>query len=266
MMQGGLRTKNLFHKTGGKNNPLVSIITVTYNAEKVLEPTIQSIINQTYPNIEYLIIDGNSKDGTVDLIKKYDDKIAFWQSEKDSGIYDGMNKGLQAATGDYVWFMNAGDLIEAPHTVAQIMQAANDADVLYGETNLINEAGKVLGTRSQLTTRKLPAQLTPQSLGMGMVVSHQSILVKKAVAPLYDSRYQCSADIDWTIRCLQQSSVVKNTGLVLSRFLTGGFSSLKQKSCLKERFQICLRHFGLLKTVWFNILIFFRAVMFKITG
>jgi glycosyltransferase involved in cell wall biosynthesis len=265
-MQGGLRTKNLFNKTGGKANPLISIITVTYNAEKVLEPTIQSIISQTYPNIEYIIIDGNSKDHTLELVKKYDDKIAFWQSEKDRGIYDGMNKGLQAATGDYVWFMNAGDLIEAPDTVAQMLRTSSYEDVLYGETNLIDEAGKVLGTRSQLTTRKLPAQLTWQSLGMGMVVSHQSILIKKTVAPLYNLQYKCSADIDWTIRSLQKSQTVKNTGIVLSRFLTGGFSSLQQKSCLHERFQISISHFGIIKTLLFNVLILFRAVWFKITG
>jgi hypothetical protein len=115
-----------------------------------------------------------------------------------------------------------------------MLRTSSYEDVLYGETNLIDEAGKVLGTRSQLTTRKLPAQLTWQSLGMGMVVSHQSILIKKTVAPLYNLQYKCSADIDWTIRSLQKSQTVKNTGIVLSRFLTGGFSSLQQKSCLQS--------------------------------
>jgi glycosyltransferase involved in cell wall biosynthesis len=261
-MQGGLRTKNLFHKTGGKANPLISIVTVTYNAEKVLEPTIQSVINQSYPNIEYIIIDGNSKDNTPNLIRKYDEQIAFWQSEKDNGIYDGMNKGLHTATGDYVWFLNAGDLIDEKNTVEELVKNSDFEDVIYGETHLIDEAGKILGTRSQLTTRKLPGQLTWKSLGMGMVVSHQSILVKTAIAPAYDLRYLCSADIDWTIRSLKKSSSVKNSGIVISKFLTGGYSSLQQKSCLKERFKISMEHFGFIRTIYFNIMILLRAVRF----
>ena len=93
------------------NNPLISIITVSFNAVSTIEKTILSVINQTYPNIEYIIIDGGSTDGSVDVIKKYSDKITYWISEPDKGIYDAMNKGIAIATGEWINFMNAGDIL-----------------------------------------------------------------------------------------------------------------------------------------------------------
>ena len=87
----------------------VTVVTVSYNADKVIEPTIKSVVNQTYPNLEYVIIDGSSTDNTLNIIKKYSNKISAWYSEPDRGIYDGMNKGLDVATGDWIIFMNAGD-------------------------------------------------------------------------------------------------------------------------------------------------------------
>jgi len=106
--EGGLRTKGYFKKSF-EDKPLISIITVVFNGEKYLEETIQSVINQTYDNVEYIIIDGGSTDGTLDIIKKYEDQIDYWVSEKDNGIYDAMNKGIDLAAGKWINFMNAGD-------------------------------------------------------------------------------------------------------------------------------------------------------------
>lgn len=92
-----------------KNNPLISVVTVSYNAVGTIEQTLLSVINQTYPNIEYIIIDGGSTDGTVDIIKKYADEIVYWISEPDKGIYDAMNKGIKKANGEWINFINAGD-------------------------------------------------------------------------------------------------------------------------------------------------------------
>lgn len=108
-MKGGLKTKGLFTKKSEEKRPLVSIVTPVYNGETYLEETIQSVINQTYDNIEYIIIDGGSTDGTLDIIKKYENKIAYWVSEPDKGMYEGINKGFKNATGDIFAWLNSDD-------------------------------------------------------------------------------------------------------------------------------------------------------------
>ena len=115
------------------NNPKISVVTVCYNAVETIEKTILSVINQTYQNIEYIIIDGGSKDGTVDVINKYCDKIAYFVSEPDKGIYDAMNKGIKAATGDWINFMNAGDGFHNDYVVNEFLQQADTKyDIIYG--------------------------------------------------------------------------------------------------------------------------------------
>ena len=109
---------NLFKET----DTLISIVTVSYNAVLTIEQTILSVINQTYPNVEYIIIDGGSTDGTVDIIKKYEDKIAYWVSEPDKGIYDAMNKGVVVATGEWINFMNAGDIFTDGDVIDKYLQ------------------------------------------------------------------------------------------------------------------------------------------------
>jgi len=125
---GGLRTNGLFHKKSNPDHPLVSIITVVRNGEKYLEQTIKSVIYQTYDNVEYIIIDGGSTDGTLDIIRKYDDKIAYWVSEPDDGLYDAMNKGSNIASGDYALYLNAGDYFYQNDTVQQSMHHGLDRD------------------------------------------------------------------------------------------------------------------------------------------
>lgn len=110
--EGGLRTKGYFKKSY-KDKPLVSIITVVLNGEKYLEETILSVLNQTYDNVEYIIIDGGSTDGTLDIIKKYEHAIDYWVSERDRGIYDTMNKGITVASGEWIELLNAGDFYES---------------------------------------------------------------------------------------------------------------------------------------------------------
>lgn len=247
-----------------RNKPSVSIITVVFNSRDLLEKTLQSIINQDYPRKELVIIDGGSTDGTLDIIKKYEKKIGFWSSEKDKGIYDAMNKGLQAATGDYLIFINSGDLLEENVLSAIFDSPEEPADIYYGETNMMDESGKVLGTRSEVTTRKLPGRMTWKDMKYGMVVSHQSVLVKKEIAPLYNLEFTCSADIDWVIRCLKASRTVVNTKLVISSFLTGGFSGKQRRRCLEERFKVYVSHYGLLETLRVHLYIGIRGLYHKL--
>lgn len=123
MICGGLRTKGITKKSS-ENNPLISVVTVVYNGVQNLENTILSVINQNYSNIEYIIVDGNSNDGTVDVIKKYEDQIDYWQSEPDTGIYDAMNKGISLAKGDYVAMMNSGDSY-VPNIMKTVVESIN---------------------------------------------------------------------------------------------------------------------------------------------
>ena len=164
--------------------PKLSIITIVYNNVQDIERTLKSIIGQTYPDIEYIVIDGASTDGTLDIIKKYENRIAKLISEKDDGIYDAMNKGLAVATGDYVLFMNSGDEIYTNNTVANVFATEDDADIYYGETEMINDAGESLGKRRH----KAPRQLTWKSFKYGMSVSHQAIYIKRSLTVQYDRK------------------------------------------------------------------------------
>ena len=119
-----------------KNNLLISVVTVSYNAVATIEQTILSVVNQTYPHIEYIIIDGGSTDGTVDVIKKYADRIAYWVSEPDKGIYDAMNKGIKVATGEWINFMNCGDSFYSVSVLSDVFKdkSCKENDVIYGNT------------------------------------------------------------------------------------------------------------------------------------
>ncbi|MDR0995596.1 MAG: glycosyltransferase [Tannerella sp.] len=242
-------------------SPVFSIITITYNAERWIERTLRSVEEQTYPEIEYLIIDGASTDETMPLIHGHEGRITSWTSEPDKGIYDAMNKGLRQATGDYVWFLNAGDEFAMPDTlrlVAETIQHSKDwPDILYGETDITNENGEVKGRRRL----KAPEHLDWQSFRHGMLVCHQSFIVRKDLAPAFDLRYRYSSDFDWCIRCLQKANGILNTHLTLSRFLDGGTSSQQRKVSLFERYRIMCHYYGrtstTLRHLWFALRFFF---------
>lgn len=125
---------------GNKLLPKVTVVTVSYNAEKEIERTIQSVLGQTYPHVEYIIIDGASTDGTVDIIKKYEDKLGYWISEPDEGIYYAMNKAIDKASGKWVNFMNAGDTFTDESVIERmIKQSSSDADIYYGSRYIISD-------------------------------------------------------------------------------------------------------------------------------
>ena len=171
-------------------SPKISIITVVFNGVETLETTIKSVINQSYKNIEYIIIDGNSKDGTIDIVKKYNHSITQWISEPDNGIYDAMNKGLNISNGDYIWFMNSGDEIANNNTIQDIISSNPISDIYYGDTIMIDSDGNEIGNR-RLTP---PKKLTWKSFKKGMLVSHQSFIVKKQITQPYNLKYKFSAD------------------------------------------------------------------------
>ena len=222
----------------------LSIITVTFNAEKFILPTIESVINQTYRDFEYLVIDGKSSDDTTAIIQKHKDHIDHFISESDQGVYDAMNKGLKLAKGKYVLFLNAGDEFSTPTVLENIFNQQPNADLYYGETQIINQDRKILGTRSELTSRKLPDQLKKESFLQGQVVSHQSFIAKKSLCLLYNLKYKCSADIDWMLQIVSKSTEIKNVNQPISKYLQGGISDRQLGRCWSERLMILLKYFN----------------------
>ena len=222
----------------------LSIITVTFNAEKFIIPTIESIIKQTFNDFEYLVIDGKSSDTTPAIIQKYSDKIDQFISEPDQGVYDAMNKGLKLAKGKYILFLNAGDELSTPTLLADIFKEKTNADLYYGETQIINQDRKILGTRSELTSRKLPAQLKKEDFLKGQVVSHQSFIAKKSLCSPYNLKYRCSADIDWMLQIVSKSTEIKNINQPISKYLQGGISDRQLGRCWRERFMILMKYFN----------------------
>ena len=225
--------------------PVISVITVVYNGEQHIGRTIESVLNQSYSPIEYIIVDGKSTDGTLKVIEGYPDSIRVI-SEPDQGLYDAMNKGLEMATGDYIWFLNAGDQIYGADTVERMVEGIEgNPDIIYGGTMIIDEAQNEVGDRRL----KPPDQLTWKSFRQGMVVCHQSLVVKREMAPEYNLEYHLSADIDWAIRASKKAGQIHNSRLVLSRFLEGGLTDHNIRAGLKERFRIMSKYYGLVPTI-----------------
>ena len=235
----------------------VSIITVCYQAEQTIERTLRSVSRQTYPHIEYIIIDGASRDNTLNLVHEISPQ-AICISEPDKGIYDAMNKGLRQATGEYVWFLNAGDALPKEDTVETMLAAAlskgNELpDIIYGDCLLINEYDEVLGPRRL----RPPHQLNWRSFRKGMLVCHQSFIAKKTLCPEYDLQYRFSADIDWCIRVMKRAHSYCRIDAPLSLYLHEGATTNNHKASLIERFRVMHSHYGLCTTILWHFLFLF---------
>lgn len=241
--------------------PKVSIITVVFNNRDNLEKTIGAIRNQKYTNIELIIIDGGSTDGTLEIIEKNKTAVSYFVSEKDNGIYDAMNKGLRAATGEYVWFMNSGDIPSDEDILNKVFSKEKDGDVYYGDTEMVDEEGKSYGNR---TLKTPPKELNWKKMINGMVVSHQSMIVRRAICGEYDMDYRFVADIDWAINLLKKSDNIINTHLTLSKFLIGGYSRKYTIKSLKERFRMLCKHFNCIKVILIHFKLSYLFIVYII--
>lgn len=242
--------------------PKFSVITVCYNAEATLEDTIQSVISQTYHHVEYIIVDGASKDRTMDIVNRYRERISVVVSEPDKGLYDAMNKGIRLATGDYLCFLNAGDSFHEDDTLQQMVHSIHGTqlpDVLYGETELVDHEGHFLRMRRL----QAPEHLTWKSFRQGMLVCHQAFFARRDLVMPYDLRYRFSADFDWCIKIMKQSKVLHNTHLTLIDYQSEGMTTRNHKASLKERFRIMVRHYGWASTVAFHLWFVLRLLLKK---
>lgn len=231
--------------------PKLSVITIVYNNASAIERTILSVLQQTYSNIEYIVIDGASSDGTFQIIEKYADRLSKFISEPDHGIYDAMNKGMAMATGDYLLFMNSGDEIYDEHTVTDVFASAPAADIYYGETEMYDEQWNSLGQRRH----QAPESFDWRSFKYGMSISHQAIYVKRALAEPYNLSYKYSSDIDWIIKIAKKSSNIVNTHRYVAKYLVGGMSKQRHWASLKERFRIFSKYYGLAGNILNHVII-----------
>lgn len=238
-------------------NPLFSVITVTYNAASTLPATLRSVGEQTCKLYEYLVIDGDSKDGTADLANASGIDNLTVVCEPDRGLYDAMNKGLGLAKGDYVIFLNAGDSFHSPNVLQLIADAIMENDypgIVYGQTQIVNADRKRIGDR-HLTA---PAILTLDSFKEGMVVCHQAFIVLRKLVDNYDTRYKFSADFEWCIRCLQRSHRNCYIDRILIDYLSEGITTSNRWRSLWERFKIMSFYFGFFPTLYRHVGFYFR--------
>lgn len=232
--------------------PLFSIITVTYNAESTLPATIKSVSAQTCSDFEHIIVDGASKDSTLDIARSSALPSTRIISEPDKGLYDAMNKGLALAKGKYLIFLNAGDAFNNETTlsdIAETIKSTDLPDIVYGQTQLVDCNRKRLGDR-HLTA---PENLTVKSFAKGMLVCHQAFIAKREIAPAYDLTYRFSADYDWCIRCLQKSERNVYIPQTIIDYLSEGVTTANHKASLRERFRIMCRYYGSARTIWNHI-------------
>jgi len=252
-----------------------TIITCTFNAEKLLQRTLDSVRQQTYDRIEHLILDGASTDGTLPLAQTYQKQSAdddaghevVVVSEPDKGLYDAMNKGLARATGDYVVYLNAGDSFPDEQTLNDIAASVGEGEelpaVLYGETDLVDEMGNFLRHRRL----QAPDNLTWKSFRQGMLVCHQAFYARTDLAKNtpYNLRYRYSADVDWCIRIMKQAQkqnlTLRNVQRVVANYLAEGMTTKNHRASLWERFRIQAKHYGLFTTVGLHLWFVVRAVL-----
>jgi len=246
--------------------PKLSIITITYQAEAYLERTLKSVIEQGCADeIDYVVVDGASKDGTLDIIEANKHYIHQFISEKDKGIYDAMNKGMQLAKGDYLLFLNAGDTFASATTLKNILQELDqNPDVLYGEAVFVNNSGESIGLRSEATPHKLPASLTWKDFRFGMLICHQAFIAKRSISPLFDLSYKLSSDIDWEIQVLKKSQTILKSKAPICNYLMGGASVQNLKRSWNERYDVLKSHFGLIPNIVNHLIIVLRGLIFAL--
>lgn len=239
----------------------ITLITCTYNAEKVLQRTLDSVLFQKYPDIEHIIVDGKSSDDTLSIAEQYrttsnmsrnGHKVRIF-SAPDEGLYDAMNKGIEYATGEYICFLNAGDKLHDTSTLLHIAEAAEGGpySVLYGETDIVDDKGTLLNHRKL----HAPKRLTWKSFKNGMMVCHQAFYANTSLAKEtpYNLKYRISADVDWCIRIMKlgekRNMDTCNVKNIVCDYLAGGMSIQNHRESLMERFDTMREHYGLTTTV-----------------
>lgn len=205
--------------------PLITVVTVVFNGEQFLEETIRSIICQPYPNIEYIVIDGGSTDGTLEIIRKYEHAIDYWVSENDGGIYDAMNKGIEIAAGQWINFMNAGDAFICDVGVVHSYDYSK-TPMVYGDAIVKDEDGKTL--------YKSGREVIAEDFYKSMPICHQAIFFSKRFIRLYDNRFRVIADRVMTYALMTGDFQSKYDDRIQVKYIEGGVSNRLRSRRLRE--------------------------------
>ena len=209
----------------------ITVVTVVYNGKQLLEKTICSVLNQSYTNIEYIVIDGASTDGTTDIIRKYESSIFAWISEKDKGIYHAMNKGVAMSSGDWICFINCGDVFVDEHTVQKIANCItepSDADIFYGNI-LVNGKDSMIERIASKPCNK-----------HRMFFCHQSAFVKTKLMRQFpfDETYKMSADLKFFKQCYNIGYQFYHLDFPVVIYDTSGVSNTNRVAGLKENISV----------------------------
>jgi len=218
------------------DKPLVSIITAIYNSPEALEKTIQSVIGQVNGNFEFIVVDGGSKDGTVDVIRKYENYISKWISETDNGIYDALNKGIRLATGKWIHILNAGDTYFSSCTLQKLEPffISNDNSILFGDVIKVYHKKEIL-LRSNQNLDKGQYQ---------MPVCHQGLFIAGSIHQeigVYDTKWRVAADFDFLLKCLKKQYQYFYINQTIATFDFHGLSS-NSTAGPRENFKILLNN------------------------
>ena len=243
-------SKSLFIR-GMIVNPKVSVITVCYNAEEFIEYAINSVLNQKYKNFEYIIIDGASTDNTVSIVNKYKSNIAFFLSEKDNGMYEAMNKGIKAATGDILYFLNSDDVFYDEYVIENVVKAFQtkiDIELIYGPI-IIRDP---IANESYIKTH----DYITKSFFIYGAICQQGIFYRAEIFKKcghFDNRYKIVGDYEWVLRAFYKCKIKREYYQgIIAIFRNGGmcnsdkFSNLHDKE-RKEVMKIYFNNFELLK-------------------
>lgn len=217
-----------------KKYPKISVVTVVYNNENYIGSTIESVINQTYNNIEYVIIDGGSTDKTKEIIEKHIDNIDVFISERDKGIYDAMNKGIALCSGDFILFLNSGDVFYANESIiklAEYVMKCIHVDIIYGDVGVAFQKFNfmsIMKSKNIVDIRK------------GMVANHQSCLINRELHLKYnyDLRYKLASDYHFILKSYLNGANIIQVPIVISVISDGGVSDSNRLSVFREKLKI----------------------------
>ncbi len=220
----------------------ISVVTVCYNSVGTIEETMLSVLNQTYPDVEYIIIDGGSTDGTVDIIKKYADRLAYWISETDNGIYDAMNKGIAVASGDYIYFIGSDDTLLDNNVFSSVYQFYENtcSDVIYGDV-ILQPSGQLYSgifSKWKLIRKN---------------ICHQAIFYPLSLLRRYPYglKYRAYSDYYENLLLWSKNVKFKYIPVTIANFSVGGFSINGDSEFMKNRRRLILNFFGIIGYIYY---------------